>query len=64
MTDLHRAIMNRAGISFTEADEIFRKMKFRIDAYEDPEQVLLENGLEPDYMFDLLDFSPRDLLKK
>ena len=64
MTDLHRAIMSSKGISFNKADEIFQKMKFRIDAYEDPEQVLLENGFEPDYMFDLLDFSPRDLLKK
>jgi hypothetical protein len=64
MTDLHRAIMNREGISFTEADEIFQEMKSRIDAYEDPEEVLFENGFEPDYMFDLLYFSPKDLLKK
>jgi len=64
MTELHVSIMNRYEISFTEADEMFKEMKARVDAYEDPEEVLWENGFEPDYIFDLLDISPTDLLKK
>ena len=54
MTELHVAIMNREGISFTEADKIFQKMKSRVDVYEDPEVVLWDHGFEPDYVFDLL----------
>jgi hypothetical protein len=54
MSDLHVALMNREGISFTEADEIVNEMKERFQEGEDPEELLYEQGLEPDYFFDLL----------
>lgn len=63
-TELHVAIMSRGEISLKEADLIFQKMKSRVDAYENPEQVLWENGFEGDYMFDLLGYQAKDLLER
>lgn len=39
-----------------EAQEIFNEMQERIHEGEDPEEVLEEYGLEPDYVFDIIDF--------
>ena len=38
-----------------EADVLIEEMKERVIEGEDPEEVLYEEGLEPDYVFDLLD---------
>jgi len=54
MSELHVALMNREGISFTEADEIVNEMKDRVREGENPEDVLFEEGFEPDYFFDIL----------
>ena len=54
MTELHIAIMNREGISFTEANEVINEMKTRIREGENPENVLFDEGFEPDYVFDLI----------
>lgn len=54
MTDLVRVLMDRDGISKKEAQEIRKEMMERVWDGEDPEEVLYEEGLEPDYVFDIL----------
>jgi hypothetical protein len=39
----------------SEAKEMVNEMKQRVLDGEDPEEILYEIGLEPDYIFDLLD---------
>jgi len=57
MSELKKALMSSQGITGSEADEIIEEMKNRVlDEGQDPEEVLYEEGLEPDYVFDLLDF--------
>lgn len=52
---LVRAIMNGHDVSKDEANEIIEEMKVRVhDDHEDPEEVLYDYGLEPDYIHDLL----------
>jgi len=49
-------IMRRDGISAAEADDMIAQAKERVYEGEDPEEVLAEEfGLEPDYIFDLID---------
>ena len=57
MTELKQAIMKRDGLTSEEADElIYNARKMVLEDGMDPEGVLLEEfGLEPDYLFDLLD---------
>ena len=54
MTELVRVLMNRDGISRKEAQGIREEMMQRVWDGEDPEEVLYEEGLEPDYFFDIL----------
>ena len=54
MTELVRVLMNRDGISRKEAQGIREEMMQRVWDGEDPEEVLYEEGLEPDYVFDIL----------
>lgn len=54
MTELVRVLMNRDGISKKEAQEIRKEMMQRVWDGEDPEEVLYKEGLEPDYVFDIL----------
>ena len=54
MTELVRVLMNRDGISRKEAQDIRKEMMQRVWDGEDPEEVLYEEGLEPDYVFDIL----------
>jgi hypothetical protein len=52
---LKQALMNGQDLSPTEAAEVIHEMRRRV--YEDgadPEEVLYEEGLEPDYIFDLI----------
>jgi hypothetical protein len=42
------------GHSKQDALEIIRGMKERLNEGEDPEELLYEEGLEPDYVMDLL----------
>lgn len=37
------------------AKEVLEEMRERVNDGEDPEEVLFEEGLEPDYIFDLFD---------
>jgi len=48
-------INNESAESIEEAREIIAEMRERVADGEDPEDVLHEYGLEPDYVFDILD---------
>lgn len=54
ITDLHRAIMNKDSLTLGEANEVIEEMRQMVKDGADPEEVLFEEGLEPDYIFDLL----------
>jgi hypothetical protein len=57
MTELKRILMERDELTSKEADEIISQARQMILDGEDAEEVLYEEfGLEPDYIFDLLDF--------
>lgn len=52
---LKQALMNGQSIDEYTAVAIIDEMADRVLAGEDPESVLEEEGLEPDYIFDLLE---------
>jgi hypothetical protein len=54
MTDLKKVLMSRDKMSSEQADQEIKEMRNRVLEGEDPEEILLEIGLEPDYIFDLL----------
>ena len=54
MSDLKKALMSGQDMSATEADEAIDEMRDQIMEGEDPEEVLYEMGLEPDYIFDII----------
>lgn len=54
MMQLKEALMERDDISEAEAEDIIREMRERVLDGEDPEEILYENGLEPDYVFELI----------
>ena len=53
-TDLINAIMHIDDCGPEEAIEVAEEMAHRVRLGEDPEQVLHDEGLEPDYVFDLI----------
>jgi hypothetical protein len=56
METLKQVLMRRDKLSSDEADELIAEAKELVLAGEDPEEVLQDEfGLEPDYVFDLLD---------
>lgn len=53
---LKHVLMSRDGVSADEADEMIQDAAQRVFDGDDPEDVLQEEfGLEPDYVFDLLE---------
>ena len=54
MSELHQALISREDMSFEEADEIVQEMKERVREGENPEDVLFEEGFEPDYFYDII----------
>jgi hypothetical protein len=54
MSGLRKALANR-GNSPAEIEDIIKGMVEEVDNGEDPEEVLFDEGLEPDYVMDLLD---------
>lgn len=54
MTKLKEILMERDDISEAEAEDIIHEMRERVFDGEDPEEILYENGLEPDYVFELI----------
>ncbi len=55
MSELKEVFMRRDGMSSEEADERIQEMRELVAEGEDPEEVLYDEGLEPDYIFDILD---------
>ena len=53
MSDLLVALINQ-DYSEAEAIEIISEMRERLYEGEDPEEILYEYGLEPDYIFDIM----------
>ena len=46
--------MEGQDLTLEEAQELRKEMRQRVKDGEDPEEVLYEEGLEPDYFYDLL----------
>ena len=46
--------MEGQGLSEDEANHLIKEIKIQVMNGEDPEEVLYENGLEPDYIFEIL----------
>lgn len=56
LQSIKEILVERDGLSESEAVEQIEGAKERVLEGEDPEEILLEEfGLEPDYLFDLLD---------
>lgn len=51
---LKEALMSGQGLTEQEAKHSIKEMKIMVMEGEDPEEVLFENGLEPDYLFEIL----------
>jgi hypothetical protein len=56
METLKDIFMRRDNMTAEEADDLISEMRDEVAAGVDPEDVLYDQGLEPDYVFDLLDF--------
>ena len=54
MNQLIEIFMNRDDLSQSEATVLLNEMRDRVSEGEDPEEVLYDEGLEPDYLFDLI----------
>jgi hypothetical protein len=53
MSLLKEALIGQ-GNTEEDAEIILAEMRARVNEGEDPEEVLYEEGLEPDYIFDLI----------
>ena len=56
MTETEKILIERDGMTEEEAASEIKDMKERILGGEDPEEILYEIGLEPDYIFDIMPF--------
>lgn len=54
MSELTKALMNRDDLTLKEALLVVQDMQKRILAGENPEEVLFDEGFEPDYIFDVI----------
>ena len=55
MNQIVKILISRDDLSLEDAEEILTDLRERALQGEDPEELLYEIGLEPDYVFDLLD---------
>jgi len=56
MKTIKQILIERDNMSPEEADDLIAELKARVLEGEDPEELLLgECGLEPDYVFELLE---------
>jgi hypothetical protein len=53
-TELIRVLMRRDKLTLEEAEELVAEMRKAVADGADPEEVLYEEGLEPDYILDML----------
>jgi len=57
MKTIKQILIERDNMTPEEADDLIADMKARIQEGEDPEEILHDEcGLEPDYIFELLEF--------
>lgn len=56
MNQLVKVIARREEVPVSEALEMVKDMASEVNEGADPEEVLHDWGLEPDYVFDLLEF--------
>lgn len=54
LSELEKVLMERDDLTVQEVKELVQECKDQIRDGEDPEDVLHELGLEPDYIIDLL----------
>lgn len=54
MNEIVRILMRRDDMTQEEAEETLAEAREAIYDGEDPEEVLYDLGLEPDYIFDLI----------
>ena len=54
MESLKEALMSQKEISENEAKEIIKEMKNKVSNGENPEEVLYDEGLEPDYFLEII----------
>lgn len=55
MNQLVKIFMNRDNMTEDEAIDLVKEMRERVQVdMEDPEEVLYDEGLEPDYIFELI----------
>lgn len=56
MNEIVRVLMERDGVEIGEAQEMLEEARKLVREGADPEEVLADEfGLEPDYVFDLLE---------
>lgn len=54
MSELVEIFMRRDELTCEEATELVNEMRERVHDGENPEEVLYDEGLEPDYIFELI----------
>lgn len=55
LDSIQSILVRRDGMDKHEASDLIQEMKERVMDGEDPEEVLHEIGLEPDYIWELID---------
>lgn len=55
LESLQQIFMRRDGMTQQEATDLIEDMRQEVLTGRDPEEVLYDEGLEPDYIFDLID---------
>ena len=54
ITQLHHALISRHDITLEEASNMIKAMHDEVISGRDPEDILYDEGLKADYVFDLL----------
>jgi polyhydroxyalkanoate synthesis regulator phasin len=54
MSELVEVLMKRDELTKEEAEACVEEMRADVESGSDPEELLYDYGLEPDYVFDLL----------
>jgi len=54
MNTLIKIFMERDEMSLKEAEEYLSELQDRVAEGDNPEELLYDEGLEPDYIFDLI----------
>ena len=54
MSELKQALMSGRGITSEQADKVIKRMTKQVAKGKDPNEVLHKNGMEPDYILDII----------